>query len=180
MEPTALPTSVHISYLMDLPTYLDARRAFLAQRVHPSLQWFTRWSLRLLALLFLYVALFLPVQPGKGAGGHVGLVLIATTLLLAGPAMRAGWRWQYHKQKIRETKVAFTFDPDIVALWTPVFTMSARWEIFRRLVETREGFLLYINPVSFHWLPGSAFEPHAREQLVAMARDRIPYTLSRR
>ena len=180
MESTATPSSVHISYLMDLPSYLDARRAFLAQRVHPSLQWVIRWSSRLLAVLFLYLALLMPVPPGNDTGGHVVLVILATLMLVAGPAIRALWRLQYREQKIRETKVAFTFDPDVVALWTPVVTMSTRWDFFTRLVETREGFLLYLNDVSFHWLPGSAFEPHAREQFVAMARDKIPYKLSRR
>ena len=180
MDPTEPSTPVHISFLMDLPTYLDARLAFLDQRFHPAMQWSFRWATRLMAVLLIYIALFMPVQPGEGPGGHVVLVVLATMMLIYGPAIRASWRWQYSKQMVRDTKIAFTFDPEVVALWTPILSQTARWEIYKRLVETRLGFLLYVNAVSFHWLPRSAFEPHAREQFVAIAREHIPYKLSRR
>lgn len=125
----------------------------------------------LLSLLFVALALWLLITSGRDSGslGTLGLIMLFPLY------------WWFLHERLNRWVFLRGFDerPDANAIVTwelgadgfrngveGLATSESRWALIAKAVETRDGFLLYLQRNIFLWLPFGAFEqPEAVERV---------------
>ena len=90
-------------------------------------------------------------------------------------AIRKELRKHYAKRPDRDMMVTWEFYPDRAVTVTDGASSQLQWRMFSRAVETKAGFLLYMNDRMFHWLPSHAFSnPEDIEKLSQLLQSSVP------
>jgi hypothetical protein len=158
---------------------LSAEELLTAQRVHmrhsPQFRKLrrARWTIVPIGILFGGGNLLIH---GLQAGGILGLFcLVAAATFLAVPLfVRRMTLRHYAKRPDRDMVITWEFYPDRVTSKTEASSSTFEWRLISRLLQAREGFLLYPNDRVFHWLPAHAFRGTADvEAFAQLAKSKV-------
>ena len=92
----------------------------------------------------------------------MGTVLLAFPLILRRVTLR-----HYAQRPDRDMVVTWEFHPDRIVSKTEASSATLEWRMISRVLQTKQGVLLYPNDRVFHWLPVHAFRDTADLQAFA-------------
>jgi hypothetical protein len=115
--------------------------------------------------------------PQKWRTVAFGLAFIAGgAALLAGMPllMRRAALSSYAKKPDRDLLVTLEFDEQRLSCKSDVAFSESLWSTIRRVLRTREGFLLYLSDMQVHWLPVHGFQgTDALERFAQLAKAKV-------
>jgi hypothetical protein len=132
---------------------VQAHRWHFRHRVRPLL----RWAFGLLAVAFVvFGTLELLKSRSFIPGGLLLLVglYIPLSLFVIRPALA---RRQFAKRPDRDSEITWLFTSDSIEGAFNHGKSAFTWSALTKVVQTREGFLLYPTEQIFHWIPRHGF-----------------------
>ena len=132
------------------------RSQLLAVRLSPHGRWFYRFTTAIGVLILLsgIVSLY---QRTTGWPGFLFTVLFSS-IFFAMPFFARRTALKLYAQKPdRDMEVTWEISEDGIRSKTPLASSEITWAFFQRVLQAREGFLLYPSGRVFHWLPTHAF-----------------------
>ena len=133
-----------------------------AQRIHAQHQ--CRSSLQSVVYLLLWL---MPI------GGAIGLITGTTTdrvvcwaLLFGGLAIifmrpiaiRFVRHYRFNRRPDKNKKIEWRFAPEVIHVQTDTAKSEFGWEVFSKIVRSKQGILFYPNDQIFHWVPRNGFQ----------------------
>ena len=150
--------TVHIAYQWTLGDYLRAHR-YAEKHAHGAALWVRRAMFGAAAAWALW-SLF-----------TIGYSSLPASLLFV-IAFMIVWRWglqrwrrelRFQRDESLRQRVEWIFSDEGVEIEIAAGRTVAKWSLFREIVETPEGVLLYPHEGIFWWIPESCFQD--QEQL---------------
>jgi hypothetical protein len=144
-------------------TATEHRRAMLSYwRSTPLL-----WVLFGIVIISLCFAVFSPTSPSQA---HVpppspltSFLNILPVFLFLGLILYLGFGSKlrsFRKKPACDKEFLYIFRDDTLYLENTLAQSEAKWEIFSKVVENKNGFILfYVGSNNFHWFPKSGFVP---------------------
>jgi hypothetical protein len=131
---------------------IAARRWHYRQTMRP----FFRGAIWVFALLFFVAGIGILVSGELGDGAIVSGLggLIALSLTIGTPWLA---RFQFRHRPDQNVEVEWRIKTDNIQIIAPHSRTEADWSAFHKVVKTPAGFLFYLNPQLFHWIPRDAF-----------------------
>jgi|SRR4030095_4170167 YcxB-like protein len=127
----------------------------------------------LLVIVALIVSwLLLPSTPAPPVFSFVLIIAFCVYWFVFDRINRWYWGRLFDKRSDANCKLEWILSKEEIKFETEFVKSNIRWPVFQKVVETPDGFLLYLPSNIFHWLPFSAFESDecckkVREMIVA-------------
>ncbi len=156
METTLLPSNAPIvaSFRMSLQELLQSSQ--LSLRHSPLGRKFrTRFFVGPLAIILGTAILTIHGLRMIYIGGL--FILLGIMASLSPLLQRRALQKHYSERPDRDMMVKWEFYPDRILTATEGTSGQFQWRMFPRVIETRAGFLFYLNDRMFHWIPAHAF-----------------------
>ncbi len=114
-------------------------------------------------------------QKWKAIAFGLAFVLGGVTLLLAVPLfMRRAALNSYAKKPDRDLLITFELGEERLTCKSEVASSDLLWRTIRRVLRTRDGFLLYLTDTQVHWRPAHGFQgTDAMERFAHLAKAKV-------
>jgi hypothetical protein len=165
-----------IFYHITREDYVSAQKLHRSKSPSPFVRAIALVGKVLAAMGFLVLLVLAAVDRDRKVWSNLGPLIIllfvwAFVMLVWVPF---NWRRSYAKDRRLQQEFTADISVDGIHLQSPVFDAQAKWELYVRLLESDQLFLLYQTSRMFNLFPKAAFAPGGLEEFRQLARRKLP------
>jgi len=143
---------IKVSYQWTVKALLKAQRWHWRNQIRPIYRLFF-WVLGI-CLVWAIVGFLLK-------GSYMDAMVTLGIILYSAGMFYIWWPWyirrQFLKRPDKDLQVEWLIDADKIRAHTGLGGSEVAWKLYVKVVQTPAGFLFYIQPELYHWLPREGF-----------------------